>query len=562
MTTSAPEESQQQPTVTREVRRRRPSGEPSPLPRQALAGSGKVWLVLITALTAILVTLLSRSTFFLARGGWWDELDHNILSWLVGLRSDALTATARLLNALTDDLLMSIVRWGTIILLVVVKRWRHLGVFVTVVLGAEVVAAGLTWRMARVRPDGIEILADWAGFAFPSLPYVAFAVTLISIVYATIVPGRVRSVSLRIASGLIVIVGVARVYLGVDRVTDGLGGGIIAVALPVLAFRLLVPDAVYPVSYSRSKTAHLDLTGPRRDAILAALKDQLGIRATDLELFGAEGSGGSTPLRVKLADGGHVFAKIYAQNHLRSDRWYKLGRSLLYGALEDEAPYRTVRRLAEHEDHMMRLMQQAGVPLANPRGILEITPGREYVVVTDFVDGAVEIGDATVDESIVRAGLEAVESMWAAGLAHRDIKPANVLVAEGQIFLIDHAFGEIRASAWREAADLANMILTLSLAYQAEDVHRIAGEIFAEEDIGEAFAVARGVTIPGELRSAMKATGRDVLEENRALAPSRQPIGIQRWTPRRIWALTVALGLAFFIGRIVVLNREIASTLL
>lgn len=562
MTTSAPKGPQEQRSPRLEGRRRRPSGEPSPLPRETLAGAGKVWLASIAALGLILLALMTRSTYFFASGAWWDELDQDILGWVVSLRTDIATGIARFLAALTDDAFLSILRWGTILLLLAVKRWRHLAVFVAVVLGTEVLAAGLTWRMARVRPDGIQILTEWSGFSFPSIPYVAFTVTLISIIYATAPPGRARSLSLRVASVLIVVVGMARVYLGVDRVTDGLGGGIIAVAIPVLVFRLVVPDAVYPVSYSRSKTAHLDLTGPRRDAIFRALSEQLGIHAVDIELFGAEGSGGSTPLRVALAEGGHVFAKIYAQNHLRSDRWYKLGRSLLYGALEDEAPYRTVRRLAEHEDHMMRLMLQAGVPLPQPLGIVEITAGREYLMVTEFIEGATEIGEAELDETVVRTALEAVRAMWAAGLAHRDIKPANILVADSRIHLIDHAFGEIRATGWREAADLANMILTLSLRYPAAEVHRIASEIFTAADIGEAFAVARGVTIPGELRSAMKATGTDLLEENRALAPHQPPIGIQRWTPRRVWALTVAAMVVILIGRIVILNREIASTLL
>jgi hypothetical protein len=32
-----------------------------------------------------------------------------------------------------------------------------------------------------------------------------------------------------------------------------------------------------------------------------------------------------------------VFAKLYTKGHVRADRWYKLGRTMLYGTLEDEA---------------------------------------------------------------------------------------------------------------------------------------------------------------------------------------------------------------------------------
>jgi tRNA A-37 threonylcarbamoyl transferase component Bud32 len=500
--------------------------------------------------------------FFLASGAWWDSFDRAILDRVAAMRADWLTEAAQVVDGFHADWVLSLLRWGTIVGLVVVKRWRHLAVFVFVVLGTETVVAGLANRMARLRPDGIEILADWAGFSFPSVPYAAFTVTLIAMIYALVVPGRPRMISLRAATALIVLVGVARVYLGVDRFTDALGGGVLAVAVPVLMFRFVVPDAVYPVTYARRKTAHLDLTGPRRRAILEALRDQLGLHAVEIEPFGLEGSGGSTPLRVSLGDGGVVFAKLYAQNHLRSDRWYKLGRSLLYGALEDETSYRTVRRLAEHEDHMMRLMEAADVPVAQSFGVVEITKGREYLLVTEFVEGAVEITDAVLDEETVRAGLRAVRAMWDAGLAHRDLKPANILVKDQRVFLIDHGFGEIRPSAWREAADLANLMLTMSTGFPPPDVHRIAREMFSEDDIGEAFAVACGVTIPGQLRAVMKETGRDLLGENRELAPQRPRIGVQRWTPRRIWALSLALGTAYLVVRLIYLNREIAGELL
>ena len=43
--------------------------------------------------------------------------------------------------------------------------------------------------------------------------------------------------------------------------------------------------------------------------------------------------------------GRYVFGKIYTMNHVRADRWYKTGRTILYGRLEDEAPFQTVRRL-------------------------------------------------------------------------------------------------------------------------------------------------------------------------------------------------------------------------
>jgi len=40
--------------------------------------------------------------------------------------------------------------------------------------------------------------------------------------------------------------------------------------------------------------------------------------------------------------------QLYTKGHVPADRWYKLWRTILYGSLEDEHPFQTVRRLAEY----------------------------------------------------------------------------------------------------------------------------------------------------------------------------------------------------------------------
>ena len=94
----------------------------------------------------------------------------------------------------------------------------------------------------------------------------------------------------------------------------------------------------------------------------------------------------------------YLFGKLYAMNHVRADRWYKLGRTILYGRLEDEAPFQSVRRLVEYEDYAAAPHARLGILTATPYGIVEMTPEREYLLVTEFFDGAEEIGDADVDD--------------------------------------------------------------------------------------------------------------------------------------------------------------------
>ena len=235
-------------------------------------------------------------------------------------------------------------------------------------------------------------------------------------------------------------------------------------------------------------------------------------------------------------------------NHVRSDRWYKLGRTVLYGRLEDEAPFKSVRRLVQQEDYTLRLMRDAGIPTAEPMGVVELTPEREYMLVTSFLDGAMELGDAEVDDTIIDEGLQIVRRMWDTGLAHRDIKPANLLVRDGHLAVIDVAFAQVRPSPWREAVDLANMMLVLAVRTDAQRVYDRALLVFTPDEIAEAFAATRGIASPTQLRSALKQDGRDLVAEFRALAPPRPKISLQRWSVRRVLlAAGVLVVIALFI---------------
>src|SRR4051812_44410119 len=104
-------------------------------------------------------------------------------------------------------------------------------------------------------------------------------------------------------------------------------------------------------------------------------------------------------------------------------------------------------------------MEDAGIRSARPYGFVELTPEREYLIVTEFFDGAVELGEAEVDQTLIDDGLSIIRLLWDQGLAHRDIKPANLMVHNGRMVVIDVAFAEMRPTPWRQAVDLANMML-------------------------------------------------------------------------------------------------------
>ena len=64
------------------------------------------------------------------------------------------------------------------------------------------------------------------------------------------------------------------------------------VAIAVTAFRFFTPNEVFPVAYRRGRTAHVDVTGRRGEAIRQAVRDQLGLTVTEIKPVGLESSAG------------------------------------------------------------------------------------------------------------------------------------------------------------------------------------------------------------------------------------------------------------------------------
>ena len=122
---------------------------------------------------------------------------------------------------------------------------------------------------------------------------------------------------------------------------------------------------------------------------------------------------------------------------------------------------------------------------------------------------------------IIDDGFALIRKLWDAGLAHRDIKPANLLVRDGHLLLIDVFFTEVHPSPWRQAVDLANMMLCLALRSDPQRVYERALRQFSVAEISEAFAAARGLALPSQLRRMLRDQGRDLHAEFLNLLPAR-----------------------------------------
>ncbi len=522
--------------------RRRPSGEPPPLPRE-LNRAAIGWVVAF-AFWAVLWVWIFVSD---APAIWITERDLEMMAPIVDHRVDWLTPTMQSVNEIGTHWATPVVGWCALLGALWTRRVR---LALLVVASLSVVAGAVTVvavRIGRPRPLGITRIGDWEGFAQPSRPVALLAAALVAATLA-LVPRPSRGGCYWCIGTALTVVGVAQVYTGVDHPTDVLAGATVGVAITLVLFRTIAPEAVFPVHYGGGRAAHLDVTGVRGDAIRAGIGGQLGLEVLEITPVALESSAGSTPLRIDTANGETYFAKLYAHSHLRSDRSYKLGRTLLYGRLEDEQRFTSVRRLVQHEDYMLHVMRRVGIPCPAPFGIVEITPDREYLMVTEFLGGAAEAGESVVTQDLIDEGLSIVDRLWRSGLAHRDIKPANVMIQDGHMRLVDVSFAEIRPSPWRQAVDLANMMLVLALRTDPESVYERARLRFSDDEISEAFAASRGVTLPSQLRKDVRRDGRLLLQQFRALAPPRPPVAIQRWSWRRlglmVWMLTITVAVA------------------
>ncbi|MCF6507277.1 hypothetical protein E9549_07630 [Blastococcus sp. MG754426] len=526
-----------------EDRWRRPSGlEPTGrrrLPRVVLA-----WSVAVVAAVA---GLLVRSAHPELVAG----LDREARDLLLGAE-EQVPGWAESMNRLGGVLGYRVLWFPVLLVLVWTTRWRHLVVYlgtVSVVAAVAQLALGPA-TLARAFRD--ELTGSPDAVHLPAWPLLVLATVATATLLVLTPSGPARRWGWSAVVLLLGVVSAGRVALGHDVASTEVLSALLGCGLAAVAFHVLAPEDAFPVSFRRQVKAHLRLDGERCAAVSRAVREQLGLRLTALEPYRLDGSAGSTPCRLRIAGPpeGLLFGKLYSSTHLHSDRWYKLARVLRYGRLEDEAPFSSVRRLVEHEDYMLRLLRDAGVRVPEPVGVVEVVPGREYLLVTELVPDAVEVLDAPVGEALVDDALVQVRRLWAAGAAHRDIKPSNVLAQGARAVLVDVSFGELRPSRWRQAVDLANMLLVLALAVGTERVLARARQYFDEQELAEAFAATGSVTVPRQLRRRIDASGRDLLAEFRASLPHHPRIRIQRWSARRLLlalatvggiALTVAL---------------------
>src|SRR3954452_4225317 len=103
--------------------RRRPSGQPPPLPRP-LRATGVGWLVAAAGLVALLVFVFAGEL----RGAavTVTVVDDTIVRWLAGWHVPGLDAVSTVFEALGSWAAISALLWGLLLALLILRRLRHL----------------------------------------------------------------------------------------------------------------------------------------------------------------------------------------------------------------------------------------------------------------------------------------------------------------------------------------------------------------------------------------------------------------------------------------------------
>src|SRR4030095_1965147 len=170
------------------------------------------------------------------RGVAATVVDDAVVAWLAGLVGVGLVAPLRGLASIASWWVLWTLAYGLLLVLLVLRRWRHLIVWLVVVELGNFLTFGLALIGRRPRRFGVELQTSWGGWAMPSVQVAYLTAGLVTVLYTLVPEGRWRNLGKWLVAGLITLVALARMALGVDAPTDVLVGVGLGVTIPLLPF--------------------------------------------------------------------------------------------------------------------------------------------------------------------------------------------------------------------------------------------------------------------------------------------------------------------------------------
>ncbi len=329
-------------------------------------------------------------------------------------------------------------------------------------------AAVIAWLLAEVveriversHPEGllqgVEVRGiEVSGLGFPAVTVaVAAALAAVASPYLTRVPRRV-------AWALVVLVAIARVFVGAHLPLDAIAGG--------------------AVGWMAGALVHLAFGSPGGRPTLAAVSDALaraGLPIADLAPVGL-GRRGSTMFAGHAADRSEVFCRAVGRDERDVETVDKIWRSLALRDQRDQ-PFFTSLQSVEHEAYLGLLAARAGVRTPVSR----ITAGFEggAVLAQDRAAGTrlATLDPSSVDDRVLDDVWRNVAAVRAAQLAHGALRAENVFVDGDTTCLVDWGDGRTAADELRQAEDVAELLVSLAVRFGADRAVASATRVLGE----------------------------------------------------------------------------------
>lgn len=415
---------------------------------------------------------------------------------LLAVQRDHLTTFERDLFRIVNDLpgtIESLVKvvmqlgnvWATVaavalaLALRIPRLWLRVGLGG---VGAWFAAKAVKSLIERPRPAGfLTIIArePASGLGFVS------GHTAVAAALATVGAPHAPRWARRAMWGAVLLVGLARVYVGAHLPMDIVGGAALGWVLGSLVnLAVGVP--------------HRAPTSDDAAAVLAAR----GWEAESVHRVPGRAAG-SFPF-IATGPAGRQFVKLLDPERRDRDWIHRVARVLVVRDIRDLAVMSDEVAQAEHEAAMTLLAREAGCRAPRVSAIVR-TGGRAWLVEDVVGDAALDRLDGPPGDTVLRAVWEQVASLHAAGLAHRDLVAGNIVVdADGRPWLVDFAHATSGATDAQLDADVAELLTSTALLVGSERAVDAAASVIGDEQFRRVLAALAPLTLTAATRRSLR----------------------------------------------------------